>query len=321
MVHRRWLGFSLGSFSVALALLGAATGGCGARTGLGAPIVDASLVDHAPDGHPDADADADVEEDAPEEDVVFPDVPVVTSCVDAGITYIYVITEQNELYSFYPPTLAFTAIGPIACPTTGSATPFSMGVDRSGIGYSVFTDGELFRISTLNAACQKTTYVSGQHGFTTFGMGFEGADDAGETLYVAQTASVAPQLGSIDTKTFQLDVIGQFQPQKSGRCELTGTGDGRLFAFCVPALGTGGEIVQLDPSTAQILAETFVPIGGANDAFAYAFWGGDFWMFTAPADGITTVTKYDPVAQTATAVATFQFTVVGAGVSTCAPEQ
>jgi hypothetical protein len=316
--RRRLFVASMSSCVFGLLLVAAASGGCGARTGLAAPRPPDASVDHAADAKHDADADADVIEDAPEEDVVFPDVPVVTSCVEAGVTYIYLITEQNELYSFYPPTLAFAPIGHISCPTT--ATPFSMGVDRSGIAYSVFTNGDLFRISTANAACQPTKYVANQQDFTTFGMGFSGAADAGETLYVSQTASVAPFLGSIDTTSFALNVIGQFQPKTGGRCELTGTGDGRLFAFCLPVVGLGGDILQLDPSTAQILSETSVGVGGSNDAFAYAFWGGDFWLFTAPGAVSTTVTKYDPVAHTATAVATFQYTVVGAGVSTCAPE-
>ena len=301
---------SLLSCALAIGLLGAAASGCGARTGLGAPIATDATVDRF-DAHHDADAF-----DAPE-DVVFPDVPVVTSCVDAGITYIYLITEQNELYSFYPPTLAFSKIGDIACPTTG--TPFSMGVDRSGIAYSVFINGNLFRIATSNAACQATTFVPNQHGFQTFGMGFSGALDAGERLYVAQSAT-PPQLGWIDTKTFELGVIGTFHPSSGGRCELTGTGDGRLFAYCLPQLGSGGAIVELDPATAQILSDTPIGVGGGQDAFAWAFWGGDFWIFTGPAGESTTVTKYDPQTKSASAVATFASTVVGAGVSTCAPE-
>jgi hypothetical protein len=313
-MRRVWF-VPMSSCAGAALLLAAAAGGCGARTGLRAPV-DATAEDHAVDAGHDADV-VDVVEDGPV-DVVFPDVPVVTSCVDAGITYIYVITEENELYSFYPPTLAFSKIGDISCPTT--STPFSMGVDRSGVAYSVFSDGNLFRISTVNAACQATPFVPSQHGFDTFGMGYAGLADAGETLYVSQSVNKAPQLGSIDTQSYVLDVIGTYQPNASGRCELTGTGDGRLFAFCVPLLGNGADLVELDPATAQILSETSLTIGGSMDAFAYAFWGGDFWIFTAPSAGATTVTRYDPTASTTTTVASFGSTVVGAGVSTCAPE-
>ena len=62
-----------------------------------------------------------------------------------------------------------------------------MAVDRTGIAYVVFSpSGELFRVSTATAACEPTPFVSGQGGFSsTFGMGFSGDTDGGETLYVA----------------------------------------------------------------------------------------------------------------------------------------
>ncbi|HEY2368216.1 MAG TPA: hypothetical protein VGH87_17580 [Polyangiaceae bacterium] len=205
---------------------------CGARTDLGGHLAE---EDATAEDHKDAKVDhADVFDAPP--DIVFPDVPIVTNCEDAGTQYIYVITESNELYSFFPPSLTFAKIGDINC--SGSATPFSMAVDRSGIAYSVFTDGNLFQVSTLNAACKSTTFKPNQGGITTFGMGFSGDVDAGETLYIAadETNNVTSRLASIDTQTFALDVIGQFQPQGGARCELTGTGDGRLFAFCDRAL-------------------------------------------------------------------------------------
>jgi hypothetical protein len=288
---------------------------CGARTDLGGHIEE--------DATAEADHKADVKLDhvdvfdAPE-DIVFPDVPIVTNCEDAGTQYIYVITEENGLYSFYPPTLGFTKIGDINCSQT--ATPFSMGVDRSGIAYSVFTDGNLFQISTLNAACKGTTFKPGQSGITTFGMGFSGAADAGETLYIAGEGTNTARLGSIDTQSFKLSVIGPFQPKNGGRCELTGTGDGRLFAFCLPqGQGNGGDLVNLDPQTAQIISEVSVPVGGSQDAFAYAFYGGLFYIFTGSSG--STVTTFDPISLQTKAVASLSSTIVGAGVSTCAPEK
>lgn len=296
---------------------------CGGRTGLSSPVTADAAPPH------DAGSDAVVVDsgvDAIEEDVadvqpldiVIPDGPVPFDCVDAGITYIYVITEQNELFSFYPPTLAFTKIGNIACPSNG-ATPFSMAVTRTGTAYSVFTDGHLFQLSTANASCKPTSFVADQHNFPTFGMGFAGQLDAGDTLYVANSDVAANEsLGTIDTNTFVLSPIGKFD-MLVGRCELTGTGDGRLFGLCMPLGGPGSALVQIDPATAHIMTYTHLNTGNSNAAFAYAFWGGDFWLFTSPG-GASTVTLFDPVAQTETAVATFGSTIVGAGVSTCAPE-
>ncbi|HEY1960608.1 MAG TPA: hypothetical protein VGH28_33585, partial [Polyangiaceae bacterium] len=217
------------------------------------------------------------------------------------------------------PTLGFSKIGDINC--SQQATPFSMAVDRSGIAYSVFTDGNLFQVSTLNAACKPTTFKPNQAGISTFGMGFSGAADAGETLYIA--ADNDPQtsrLGSIDTQSLALTVIGAFHPQGGARCELTGTGDGRLFAFCLPQNGGGsGTLVNLDPATAQIISQVSINVGSSQDAFAYAFYGGLFYIFTGTQG--STVTTFDPISLTTKTVASLGSTIVGAGVSTCAPEK
>ncbi len=310
----RW-GFTVAAFAVLIA--------CGARTGLVAPEeIDASPQDSGKDAH-DAGVDAFDAADAAEEDAlpsidVNIDVPIFTDCPDAGSTLIYVITSQNELFSFYPPTLGFTKIGNIACKST--STPFSMAVDRLGTAYSVFSDGNLFQISTANAACKSTTYVPSQLGWTNFGMGYTADSDGGETLYVVEVDFQNPSkgLGDIDTQSFKLNFVGNFQPALSPECELTGTGDGRLFALCLPKNGSGSTLAQIDPATAKVIAANSLKAGGNNQALAFAFWGGDFWIFTSPS-GPTTVTKYDPLNQTETTATTLGSTIVGAGVSTCAP--
>ena len=312
---QRW-GFAIATLAVLLA--------CGARTGLVAPEeLDASPVDAGKDVHDagidafDADADAAEEDALPLIDVNI-DVPVFNECPDAGSTLIYVITSQNELFSFYPPTLAFKKIGNIACKS--SSTPFSMAVDRLGTAYSVFSDGNLFQISTANAACKSTTFAPNQLGWQNFGMGYSADSDGGETLYVVEVDFQTPSkgLGDIDTQTFKLNLVGTFQPALTPECELTGTGDGRLFALCLPQNGTGSTLAQIDPATAKVIGANSLKVGGGNQALAFAFWGGDFWIFTSPGN-TTTVTQYDPQTQSEKAVTTLGSTIVGAGVSTCAP--
>ena len=305
------------------AVIGAAAGpaasGCGARTELGAPV-----VADAPGEDVTIDHDA-TEEDAQEEDALphidqFVDAPIPTDCPDAGSTLVYLISSENELLSFYPPTLSFTKIGTIACPGAQS-TPYSMAVDRFGTAYSVFADGTLWQIDTANAACQATSYVPSVQDtpFYNFGMGFAG-DQNSESLYLADArfSQNSQGLATLDTKTFTRNFIANFQPELP-RCELTGTGDGRLFAFCLFTSGSGSEIAEIDPNTAKIIAVNQLKTGDTNDAFAYAFWGGYFWIFHGP-NASTTVVKYDPVAMTETNVTSIALTIVGAGVSTCAPQ-
>jgi hypothetical protein len=56
-------------------------------------------------------------------------------------------------------------------------------------------------------------------------------------------------------------------------------------------------------------------------AWAFAFWGGDFWIFLQRSqDTSTTVYRFVTATQTlSTVIANTGRTIVGAGVSTCAP--
>ena len=296
---------------------------CGARTALNIPEeADGTFLDVVDAKHEhDAGVDA-IEEDAspPPIDAIVPDVPIPTDCPDAGSTLVYVISSNNELFSFYPPTLGFTTIGTVAC--TKTENPFSMAVDRLGTAYSVFDKGGLYQISTATAACKPTGYAVSQLGWTTFGMGYATGPDGGDNLYVVEVDFTQPSkgLGIIDTNTFTLSEVGAFSPDLTPECELTGTGDGRLFALCLPTTGTGSTLAQIDPATAKIIGEDQLKVGGPQEALAFAFWGGDFWIFTSPATN-TTVTKYDPIAKTEMIAATLPGSqIVGAGVSTCAPK-
>jgi hypothetical protein len=308
---------------------------CGSRTGLLLPAdeeahpTDASS-DHVAfhDATPGMDAGFDSFEpgfDAPVDAVGFRDVPAIDLCPDAGDTLIYVLTEDNQLLSFYPPTLAFTPIGMLDCPDPTGATPFSMAVDRRGIAYSIFTDGNLFRVDTASAACLPTTFFP-QDGFSTFGMSFvANSGDAGETLFVAQDPYVGGKpfsagLGSIDVTSYNLSFVGPFTPPIPGP-ELTGTSDGRLFAFYTPASAEGSHILEVDKTSGNTLVDYPLQVGDPSDAYAFGFWGGDFWVFTSPEGaGITTVTKFDPATKTETTATTYGDVIVGAGVSTCAPQ-
>ena len=249
----------------------------------------------------------------------FPDV-VRNDCPDAAATLVYVVTEQAELFSFYPPTLTFTRIGAVVCPS-GDATPYSMAVDRKGKAYVVYSDGNLFAVSTATAACVATAFVPGQQGFTTFGMGFASdTNGAAEALYVTRNNVAQSSLATIDTATYVLRTIAPISPSIT-RAELTGTGDGRLYGFFTneaPAV-SGSRLIEIDKGTAQTLANNDLPVGRPNDAWAFAYWGGDFWIFTSPG-GTSTVTRFRPSDSTTVNLATMPSTIVGAGVSTCAPQ-
>lgn len=303
--------------SVCVLVLG---GACGARNALFVSEADSDANMGMTGERPKAtsDAGATVTADAvPAIDATVGEAPALDGCANVAATRIFLISQENELLSFEPLTLSFASIGKIACPGT-SATPASMAVDRRGIAYTCFSDGNLFALNTASGSCTATNFVRDQKGFSTFGMGYAALSDGGDRLYVVDyNGRVAPTtLGWIDTSSFTLSVIGTLQPAEQ-TCELTGTGDGRLFGFCLLPAG-GSMILQIDPNDGRVVAQNKLNAGQPNNGWAFAYWGGVFWLFTG--DGRTSlVTRWDPTTGTETNVSTRPGSIVGAGVSTCAP--
>lgn len=315
----------------------AALGACGSRTGLSlddptfAEDPDAATL---PDGRRVRDGSGlrDVTADMlpPIDSRPRPDVQR-NDCPDADATLVYVVTTQNNIYSFYPADGAFKLIGNLTCPAPRGSTPFSMAVDRKGKAFVVFNgagpggagNGLLYEVSTLTGACIRAPFMPNQMNVSTFGMGFASNDNGpDETLFIASDPQNGgpPQpavLGSIDVKTFKLSVIAPFTPIIS-QAELTGTGDGRLFAFYRE--GSGSAIAQIDKATGKLVAVSPLPSVSQGMGWAFAFWGGDFYTFTSPG-GTSQVTRFRPSDRSVTPVGTLNENIVGAGVSTCAPEQ
>jgi hypothetical protein len=239
-------------------------------------------------------------------------------CTD-GAKLVYVVDENNLLSSFDPTTLKFKDIGMLACPSQPGATPFSMGIDRNATAWVLYSSGELFQVDTKTANCKASKFTPGQQGFTQFGMGFvsNAAGSSDETLFASSTGlGGGNQLGTIDMKTFNVKVVGAL----GGSPELTGTGDAKLWGFFPDA--------QM-PRVAQIAknsgAESNVfplqAISGTPLAWAFAHWGGDFWIFLKRSgDPSTKVHHLRPaIKQLTTPLPNTGRTIVGAGVSTCAP--
>jgi hypothetical protein len=238
---------------------------------------------------------------------------------------VYVVTAQDDLYSFMPSTTTFTKIGRLACPVVGTS-PNSMAIDRAGTAWVNYSDGALFKVSTKDASCTPTPFEKGQSkNFVRFGMAFatNGPNTTDETLYISgldERAGIGFGLGKIDLKTFKQTSIGDYSGSLRGQgAELSGTGDGRLFGFFTTAPATLAEIDKASGSTSKDKPLTGVSTG---NAWAFAFWGGDFWFFTATSSSPSTLTRLKTSSSGEIAVVTTDvggFRVVGAAVSTCAP--
>jgi hypothetical protein len=258
---------------------------------------------------------------------------------------IYVVDENETLYSFTPNQTditqsVFATIGKMACPNTTNFQAFSMAVDREANawvelqnpGNGLFTPpspSEVFKVSTTNASCAATSFTAGQGGFDEFGMGFaaNASMSTAETLYVVGGAildgtgsGTTTSLGSLDTSSLGITTLAG---NITGSPELTGTGLGDLWGF-FPDLSTlGGSsstpyIGQIDKATGAISGQIMLPtLPSGASAWAFAFYGGDFFIFLSTTGNTVVYQVSNGALKTATLKTDKK--IVGAGVSTCAP--
>ena len=183
-----------------------------------------------------------------------------------------------------------------------------MAIDRFGTAFVEFDDGRLYAFDTIRGTCKATAFKPGQTGFNTFGMGFSlNSDDPkdGETLYLAGDA-----LGSLDTKTFDLKLVGSLT---YGHTELTSRGN-ELFGYNI----SSGVIARLDKNDGKTDLTYRTSAIESHGAFAFAQWGGKFWIFTGR--NTSTVTSYSPdTDESEVVLPNTGMLIVGAGSSTCAP--
>lgn len=250
--------------------------------------------------------------------------------------WIYAVDSNDQFFRFEPDTLMFHQIGtgPLVCPgatdDAGVTHPFSMAIDHDAIAWVLYNDGDLYKVSTLDGSCEATAYVKGQMGFTQFGMGFSSnapfPNHQAETMYIARGLGSADELGTLDTTTFTVSLIGGI----SGVPELTGNASAELWGFFPDNGGStirrmnkanGNTIVSYDLS----MTSPHTVTAGNPNAWAFAFWGGSYYVFYKSVnDGSTDVYRLTPGATVPTSTFTRVIDesgriIVGAGVSTCAP--
>ncbi len=241
-----------------------------------------------------------------------------------GAKRIYLVTQEEILLRFWPPTLELSEIGSLDCsPTSAGATPFAMSVDRNARAWVLYNDGEIFHVDTNTAGCASTAFVPGQEGFDVFGMAFVADAPGGtaETLFIAgPPAGAGPgspaRLGRIGGDTLTVTYLGPLATFP----DLTGTGAAELwgfFPFQTPAV-----VQQIDKASGAVSGTQTIPFGFTDTvAWAFAFWGGDFFLFVqGGAAASSTIYRLDPdTGTTSSILADTGYTIVGAGVSTCAP--
>jgi hypothetical protein len=250
----------------------------------------------------------------------------VASCDADGVELIYVVDTSNNFLSFDPrklPDDPFHLIGRLDCSSYG--TPFSMSVDRGGIAWVLYSTGELFRVSIENAKCQATGFRPGTGGMTTFGMGFvtDEAKSKTEKLYIAGNNGLHG-LAYLDTNATPpaFNPVGTIGATVSQNPELTGTSEAKLFGFYPGSFDEVSFVQEIDRKSGGPLGTRWnlgsQPIGTIS-AYAFAHWGGTFFIFiTAEDSTVRTIERKTGAYKTV--LEHIPYRISGAGVSTCAPE-
>ena len=249
---------------------------------------------------------------------------------------IYVVDETNKLAKFDPMAKTFTSLGTLSCKTTtigipDGATPFSMAVDRSAQAYVLYSDGNVMKVDTTQAGlpCTATNWKPDSGGLDEFGMGYSTnmAGGTTDTLFIAGGANeggsgtTSSTLAMLDTTAFTATTVGTI----SGSPELTGNSNAELWAFSPTGTPT---VQQIDKVSGTAITTYSEPtLAGSPSAWAFGFYGGDYWVFLAKGND-TQSTVYEVAGPTnmshtpGSIVGTTPATgllIVGAGVSTCAP--
>ena len=253
-----------------------------------------------------------------------------------GARLVYVVDSTYRLLSFDPSKESnhFTLIAKLSCPASSPwpsrpapATPFSMSIDRSARAWVLYTSGELFWVSTKDGSCTRSPFARGQHDFKLFGMGFvsDAAGSAAEKVYVTRAKlnlTGVQQLGYIDPATMKLTLVGTMKAMEYS-AELSGTSKAELYGYHPGQFQSS--VVLLDKKSGQPTKSWSIPPSkGQVGAWAFAHWGGKFYIFITTSEGLLSqksdVLRLDPkTGKTITFLASIPYRIVGAGVSTCAP--
>jgi hypothetical protein len=263
------------------------------------------------------------------------------SCADNS-DLIYVLAYDplgpGSIWTFNPENFQFSKVADLgAC--AGGDLPFSMGVSRDGRAFvQLIPSGRIVTVDVNTGECGNPSFTPGQLGLGSFGMAFVSRSevDPCDKLYgIAGAWDQQPypcpgqgcgKLAVAPPADLQFNMVGNVDYFGG---ELSGTGDGRLFAF---VHGSPARLIELDKESGEEIDSLALNGVALTDAFAFAFWGGDFYMFTESNDTLPSYPEppskvihvdWDSSNGNGKAITTIvnsaPILVAGAGVSTCAP--
>lgn len=249
-----------------------------------------------------------------------------------GTELIYVLSDSAEIWSFDPKTAEFDFIAQVWC--GGYQSTFSMGVSRKARAWIQYQHGDLYTVDLNDPDspidCLDPGFEPDDPKYANFGMAFVANSMADPCDKLYAHAATDPEgigpgvgaLGVIDPVSLELSTIAAIDYAWG---ELTGSGNGRLFAYqgSLPPI-----LTEYDKDNGEVLGSLPLPGINGESAFAFAWWGGDFYLFADPdVFGSSTSEVWhldyddsDGKGQAMTRIIqAAPVRIVGAGVSTCVP--
>ncbi len=265
----------------------------------------------------------------------------------AGGDLIYLMDQQYRLISFDPRLIGngagadpFQVIGQVACPAgpsvpgwpvAGAATPFSLAIDRQLVAHVLYTSGQIFDVSTVDATCTPTGFepaqIAGGRRWDLFSMSYvtDASGGDAERVWIAggnAGASMTGDLGWLDPGDHTVHPVGSLSNSVEYTPELAGLGDATLWGF-YPGAWTAF-VQQIDKTTGAGTGPVrSIPggLGGTVSAWAFAHHDGVFYVFaTAGIIETTTLSTIDRSSGQYTLLwRGLPYKIVGAAAPTCAP--
>lgn len=259
--------------------------------------------------------------------------PAAETCPGADTAdYIYVLGREGvmtALWRFAPRTNAFERIGAIDCGGPSIAGSFdsvsALAIARDGAAWVLrrASDGaRLHPLDLRDATCDPAGEPLPDDPIQFLAFASDAPGGSTETLYASSHDGDWFGTVSMDGLTTEIGSL----PLSGSRVMITGTADAELWAISQAQVGDPEDdtavITEIDRATGRVIssreieAATFVHSGSS----AFAFWGGDFFLFTNAGAARTTVSRYRPDDGTLEEVATSDvISPIGVGVSTCVP--
>jgi hypothetical protein len=260
----------------------------------------------------------------------------------AASKLIYVVDSNNTLSQFDPSAKAFHDLGTLSCPVPTTDPqfgfplmyqPFSMGVDRNATAYVLYVDQSgfstkplVFKVDTTGAGlpCSATSFTAPST-LVEFGMGFSTTTAGGDVDQLFIGGSADPT-ASGNATLYNLDVtnyaVSPALGGVDGSPELTGNANAELWGFFPSGASTQAHIEQINKTNGTAISSSMLPANmqGQAAAWAFGFYGGDYWVFLQKmTDSNTSVYEVSPTGTLMTTTPAPGRKIVGAGVSTCAP--